>query len=213
MEIRSYSDTDEKEWVYTKALSYLFSPFFDDMETSKTRFNPEIYKDSIELVAVIDGQIVGILDIGIYNEDASRNYMYYQGDSVAYFTNLAVHPDFQKKGIAKKLFEVARNKLIEKNVEALSIFTRKSDATLELYKKWGAKLICKDYLVVGRPKNQSSVRFQFDKENKKLNLFNIQGEQKASLLNEGHYLITDEEELENYDIDELIEEYTYLLII
>lgn len=178
MEIRSYSNKDEKDWVYTKALSYLYSPFFDDMETSKTKFNPDIYKDSIELVAVIEGRIVGIIDIGIYNEDTSRNYMYYQGNSVAYFTNLAVHPDYQKKGIAKKMFEVALNKLIEKKVEALSIFTRKSDATLELYKKWGAKLICMDYLVIGRPKNQPSLRFQFDKENKKLNLFNNQGEKK-----------------------------------
>lgn len=30
MMIRTYQPQDEKGWVYTKALSYLFSPFFDE---------------------------------------------------------------------------------------------------------------------------------------------------------------------------------------
>jgi len=120
MKIRFYQASDEKNWVYTKALSYLFSPFFDDMETEKTAFNPEIYQDSIELVAEIDQQIVGLLDIGIYQPEVSQNYLYHQADAVAYFTNLAVHPDFQRQGIAGKLFSEAKKQLIEKQVDALS---------------------------------------------------------------------------------------------
>lgn len=41
--IRPYEVTDEKAWVYTKALSYLFSPFFDDRETNKRPLDREFF--------------------------------------------------------------------------------------------------------------------------------------------------------------------------
>ena len=63
MKIQTYDSTYEKSWVYTKALSYLFSPFFDDMSRSKDEFTEEPYQDSVELIAVEDDQVVGLLDI------------------------------------------------------------------------------------------------------------------------------------------------------
>lgn len=50
MRIRKYQASDEKGWIYTKALSYLFSPFFDDRETEKPALNTDIYDHRIELV-------------------------------------------------------------------------------------------------------------------------------------------------------------------
>ena len=41
MKIQIYDSIYEKSWVYTKALSYLFSPFFDDMSRSKDEFTEE----------------------------------------------------------------------------------------------------------------------------------------------------------------------------
>ena len=38
MKIQTYDSTYERSWVYTKALSYLFSPFVDDMSRSKDEF-------------------------------------------------------------------------------------------------------------------------------------------------------------------------------
>lgn len=212
MKIRFYQASDEKNWVYTKALSYLFSPFFDDMETEKTAFNPEIYQDSIELVAEIDQQIVGLLDIGIYQPEVSQNYLYHQADAVAYFTNLAVHPDFQRQGIAGKLFSEAKKQLIEKQVDALAIFTRESESTRELYQKWGAKLVCQDFLVIGNPKDQSYPAYQLDKEQQRLQLLDQKTNQKIPYtLQEGHYLVTDEEHLIDFDINQVIKEFTYIL--
>lgn len=106
MKIQTYDSTYERSWVYTKALSYLFSPFVDDMSRSKDEFTEEPYQDSIDLIAVEDDQVVGVLDIGIYTEEASHAYPYYPGEKIAYFANLAVHPDFQNQGIASQLFKL-----------------------------------------------------------------------------------------------------------
>lgn len=61
MKIQTYDLAYEKSWIYTKALSYLFSPFFDDMSRSKDEFTEEPYQDSVELIAVEDDQVVGLL--------------------------------------------------------------------------------------------------------------------------------------------------------
>lgn len=76
MKIRTYTPADEKGWVYCKALSYLFSPFFDDRETEKPELMTEVYDARIELVAEEEGHIVGLLDIDIYNEEYSQTYRY-----------------------------------------------------------------------------------------------------------------------------------------
>lgn len=57
VEIRNYIDSDEKEWVYTKALSYLFSPFFDDISRIKDTFDNELYQLSIKLVVIEDHHV------------------------------------------------------------------------------------------------------------------------------------------------------------
>ncbi len=44
MKIQIYDSTYEKSWIYTKALSYLFSPFFDDMSRSKDELPKNLTK-------------------------------------------------------------------------------------------------------------------------------------------------------------------------
>lgn len=56
MHIRPYTRKDEKGWVYTKALAYLFSPFFDDQDTFKPKLDKEVFDERIELVAEEAGQ-------------------------------------------------------------------------------------------------------------------------------------------------------------
>lgn len=59
MEIRSYNQKDEKEWVRCRVLSFLDTAYFDHVLREKETYdNP-----SIELVAVIDDRIVGLIDI------------------------------------------------------------------------------------------------------------------------------------------------------
>lgn len=94
MIITTYKATYEKSWVYTKALAYLFSDFWDDIETEKTQFTDEPFEDSIELIALEGNQVIGLLDIGIYNVEASKAYFYHSCSKLAYFANFAVHPDY-----------------------------------------------------------------------------------------------------------------------
>ena len=213
MKIQTYDSIYEKSWVYTKALSYLFSPFVDDMSRSKDEFTEEPYQDSIELIAVEDDQVIGLLDIGIYTEEASHAYPYYRGEKIAYFANLAVHPDFQNQGIAGQLFQTAREKLHEKRVEALIIFTRDGEQANHLYQKWGGKLICQDYLVVGRPKDQIAFSFSVDRKQRTICLTDKSGNSLGYYQREGHYIVSRKEDLEHFEIDELYKEHTYVLKI
>ena len=59
MLIREYKDTDEIGWVRCRVLSFLHTAYFDNVLNKK-----EIYENpSIELVAELNGQIVGLIDV------------------------------------------------------------------------------------------------------------------------------------------------------
>lgn len=211
MIIRPYTPADEKGWVYTKALSYLFSPFFDDRETSKPDLDREVFEERIELVAEVDGQIVGLLDIDIYQPEYSRAYRYAPADKVAYFTNLAVHPDYQGQGIAQHLFQSAREELVAKGVEKLAIFTRSGDAANHLYQKWGGDLVCQDWLVIGCPKDTPPVQFDLDLSIGRLKLTGQDQQPQPYYLREGIYVVAEEADLALFDLEAVYPEYTYVL--
>ncbi|HEM6220126.1 TPA: GNAT family N-acetyltransferase [Streptococcus suis] len=211
MIIRNYQTSDEKGWVYCKALSYLFSPFFDDRETEKPELLTDIYDYRVEWVAEVDGQIVGLIDIDIYTEECSQSYIYAPSKRTAYFTNLAVHPDFQGQGIAQALFEQAVNELREQGVEKLAIFTREDDAANHLYQKWGGQLVCTDYLVVGAPKDIPTFRFGIDLEQGRLAFTDETGQSVPYYLREGVYVVSEETDLELFDIEDVYQELTYVV--
>ncbi|MDG3132346.1 GNAT family N-acetyltransferase [Streptococcus suis] len=211
MEIRKYQTTDEKGWVYCKALSYLFSPFFDDRETEKPALMTEIYDYRVEYVAEENGQIIGILDIDVYCPEVSKDYVYAPSQRTAYFTNLAVHPDHQGKGIAQALYEKAEQELREQNVEKLAIFTRENDVANYLYKKWGGQLVCTDFLVIGAPKDAPAFRFGVDLEKARLNLTDQFGTSIPYYLREGIYIVKDKESLDLFDVEEIYQEFTYVI--
>ena len=64
--VRSYRESDERDWVVCRVLSFLDSAFFDDVRTAKETYpNP-----AIELVAERDGEIVGLIDVECEEEPA-----------------------------------------------------------------------------------------------------------------------------------------------
>lgn len=209
--ITPYSPEHEKAWVYTKALAYLFSDFFDDNSRAKDTFPSDIYEDTIELVALDGDQVVGLLDIAIYNKNYSQSYKYHPADKVAYFTNLAVHPDHQGKGIAGRLFEKAECLLREKGVKALAIFTRGDENANHLYQKWGGKLVSTDYLVVGTPKSEpADFTFQVNLAEQRLAFVKSDGTEQPYYLREGVYVVAQKEDLELFDCEQVYEERTYI---
>lgn len=192
----------------------MFSDFFDDISQSKDTFDLPVFTDSIELVALYDNKIIGLLDIGIYTKEISQKYLYYPTDSVAYFSNFAIHPDYQGLKIAQQLFDIAKERLIQKQIDALAIFTRSDGPANHLYQKWGAELIAKNYLVVGLPKTENKkIKLSIDKEQKRLKIIEKTNKEGNYYQREGMYLVTQEEDLQFFDANQIIQEYSYILKI
>ncbi|MGT2783958.1 GNAT family N-acetyltransferase [Streptococcus merionis] len=209
MNIIPYSPEYEKSWVYTKALSHLFSPFFDDMPREKEQMNTDIYQDQIDLIAVECDQVVGLLTINIFHKTISQSYRYYPADKVAYFENLAVHPDYQNQGIASQLFEEAERQLKAKEVDALAIFTRDGASANHLYQKWGGQLIAQDYLVVGNLKTEEPFTFEVLSDEGRLR-FSRNGQEIPYYQREGIYVVSKEEDIDLFDIEAVYHEKTYI---
>lgn len=213
--VRFYQPSDEKQWVYTKALAYLFSPFFDDQETTKTTYAADVYAATVELVAIDDasGQLVGLLDMGVFTSVLSQENIYYPADKLAYWENFAVHPDWQHQGIGTQLFLAAKQNLLAQGVQALMIFTRDDAGTNALYRSFGARLLVQDYLVIGTPK-QTAPAFSFavDHKRQRLALTDQQtGAPVTHYLREGVYIVTEEDALADFDAERVIPEYSYVL--
>lgn len=148
-----------------------------------------------------------MLDIDIYNKEYSQSYLYAPADKVAYFTNLAVHPDYQGQGIAQALYQKAYEELQEHQVEKLAIFTRQGDVANHLYRKWGGKLVCCDYLVVGSPKTTPAFSFG----HAKLSLKDVAGNPLPYYLREGIYIVADKADIDLFDYEEYYQELTYII--
>ena len=68
--IRKYNSSDEKRWLSCRLIAFHDSAYYDDVYILKPIFK----NSSLELVAEVNGQIVGILDLEKDNKDASICY-------------------------------------------------------------------------------------------------------------------------------------------
>ena len=97
---------------------------------SEILFFNEIYKQrSIARVALIDKRVIGYI---------CANYVADEG----HILNLAVHPDFRRKGIAKTLVENILEELKETDCRFLYLEVRASNnAARELYEGFGFSVV------------------------------------------------------------------------
>jgi ribosomal-protein-alanine N-acetyltransferase len=101
-----------------------------NMPWSETSFYSEIYsRYSITRVAELDGEIVGYI---IVKQIADECHL----------LNLAVHPDYRRRGIAKKLFNNIIEELKLNNCRFLYLEVRMSSiAARRLYEGFGFKVV------------------------------------------------------------------------
>lgn len=119
--IRRYLPTDESEWLRCRVLAFLDTAYFDDVQTTK----PSVPSPGLELVAAdSSGEIRGILDIAIEGESATID-------------TIAVHPDYQSRGIGHALLQEAIHRLLALNVATLDAWTRDDLSTLRWYRSNG----------------------------------------------------------------------------
>lgn len=118
MEIREYQHKDELGWLRCRVLSFLDTVYYDNVLKEKETYeNP-----SIELVAVENNQIVGLLDI---EYEVTENTVCSRGTGLGgMIWHIAVHPDFRRMGIGKQLLKEAEKLAESKELNRFEAWTR-----------------------------------------------------------------------------------------
>ncbi|WP_274307271.1 GNAT family N-acetyltransferase [Solibacillus daqui] len=129
MIIRNYTEKDEQGWLRCRILSFLNTAYFDNVLQLK-----ETYKNAaIELVAEIDGQIVGLIDV---EYEATPKTVCTQQDSIGgMIWHIAVHPDFQRQGIGEALLHAVQQQAMKLHIEYFEAWTRDDPCVQNWYEK------------------------------------------------------------------------------
>lgn len=115
--IRNYHSADERSWLRCRTLSFLDTCYYDDVWTTRPA------SPAIQLVAVQDDRVVGLLDVEV------------EGD-LATIDTVAVHPDHQGHGTASSLLAQVRERLPD-TVTTLDAWTREDDCAIAWYRARG----------------------------------------------------------------------------
>jgi ribosomal protein S18 acetylase RimI-like enzyme len=131
LEIRFYKSSDENQWIRCRLLSYFDTSYFDNVLREKEKYEYE----SIELVAIENKEIVGLVDLELETtpgDFCSRNDL-----KSGMIWHIAVHPDHRRKGIATNLLNYAIRIAKDKNTQRIEAWTRDDNWVLEWYEKMG----------------------------------------------------------------------------
>ncbi|WP_059104519.1 GNAT family N-acetyltransferase [Shouchella shacheensis] len=131
MLIRKYAQADEDGWVRCRVLSFLDTPYFDNVLKEREEYeNP-----AIELVAVEEGQIVGLLDIECEVREGS---VCSRGTGLGgMLWHVAVHPDYRRRGVGNELLTEAEKIAKDQGLNRLEAWTRDDGRVHKWYEKHG----------------------------------------------------------------------------
>jgi GNAT superfamily N-acetyltransferase len=117
VEIRPYLDTDADGWLQCRLLlSFFRTQYYDDVVIER----PSYTSPSIQLVAVADDVVVGLLDIETSGEAATIEV-------------IAVHPAYARQGVATALLNRALTQLRIWGAKTLDAWTREDEAANRWY--------------------------------------------------------------------------------
>ncbi|WP_164993424.1 GNAT family N-acetyltransferase [Macrococcus sp. DPC7161] len=137
MKIVEYTKLYEDSWVRCRTLSFLYTQYYDDVIQNKPAVN------GIELICLDGNMVVGLIDVEI-----SEPYCSYNRDlKGAMLETIAIHPDYQKRGIGKQLLNAVEEKLRLLHVEYLEVWTREDKGSNQFYHKNGFEQFNKYYHV------------------------------------------------------------------
>jgi ribosomal protein S18 acetylase RimI-like enzyme len=120
--VREYRHSDEQSWLRCRVLGFLDTAYFDDVWTSKPRREP-----GLELVATIDGQVVGLVDASVDGPQGT-------------IETIVVHPDHRRSGIGRALLAKICSELARRGATEVNAWTRDDPGTLAWYRSEGFSL-------------------------------------------------------------------------
>ena len=126
--IRKYNVPEEESWLKCRLISFYDSAYYDDVYTKKPIFN----NSSLELVAELNGEIIGILDLEKDSEDGSICYC--KSGVGAMIWTIAVLPNYRRYGIASKSVLKAMDWSKSNGVNFIEAWTRDDKWVLDWYK-------------------------------------------------------------------------------
>lgn len=118
-EIREFAPADEAQWVRCRVLAFLDTAYFDDVVPAK-----QPSRDAIELVAVHESLIIGILDATLEG-------------AIATIDTIAVHPDFRRQSVATQLLEEGIARAAKREASTIEAWTRDDAWVLAWYHALG----------------------------------------------------------------------------
>jgi ribosomal protein S18 acetylase RimI-like enzyme len=117
--VREFDQADASAWVRCRALAFLATEYFDDMVRAK----PQYEGPSVELVALVGSELVGVIDVSV-------------DGALATIETVATHPDHARHGVASALLLEAIVRLPQE-VTALDAWTREDTAANAWYRSQG----------------------------------------------------------------------------
>jgi ribosomal protein S18 acetylase RimI-like enzyme len=134
-DVRPYREADEQGWVRCRALSFLGSAYHDDVRADKERYEGP----SIELVAHIGGEVVGLIDVELEREPGT---VCSERDGLCgMIWNVATHPDHQRRGVATALLGEAERLARLEGIVRLEAWTRDDAHVQAWYESHGFQLV------------------------------------------------------------------------
>ncbi|ASC69079.1 Amino-acid acetyltransferase [Halomicronema hongdechloris C2206] len=131
-----YQPADEPQWLRCRVLAFLDTAYFDNVLRQKEHYsNP-----SIELVATLDQHIIGLIDVECETVPGSvcspPKHSTATGKA-GMIWNIAVHPDYRRRGVGTALLKVAIAMAQQSHIQRFEAWTRDDASTLRWYEAQG----------------------------------------------------------------------------
>ncbi|WP_059170631.1 GNAT family N-acetyltransferase [Bacillus sp. FJAT-27445] len=196
MEIIDYQKEYEEGWLRCRVLAYLHTSMYEDVVTQKPTFGD---RPSIELLAIENNEVIGILDMVLDSTQQKTTIL--GNDLGAFLQVIAVHPDYQSKKIGQRLFNTALERLSKTNISFIELYTRDDVQANNFYQKLGFEKRLEYYDVFGVENGLRRPVSSMEYINGRVKAKYENGDDCDYVLIDGVYEVYNLESLKNFDYD------------